>query len=134
MVKSIIDYFEGGQNVNRSIENPRIHNQASAKFPERSFSSGNVCRAASPSFAKRGHSPSLRSRSQSPNFESPIARSKAEQAQFDALTEGGIAKNSGGKFRQLPCRTFIATGHCPYKDRCVYLHCPSIRSPFEVST
>lgn len=30
------------------------------------------------------------------------------------------------KCRQLPCRTFISTGTCPYGDRCVFLHDPSI--------
>lgn len=30
------------------------------------------------------------------------------------------------KCRQLPCRTFISTGSCPYGDRCVFLHDPSI--------
>lgn len=28
------------------------------------------------------------------------------------------------KFRQLPCRTFISVGTCPYRERCVYLHDP----------
>ncbi len=30
------------------------------------------------------------------------------------------------KCRQLPCRTFVSTGSCPYGDRCVFLHDPSI--------
>lgn len=30
--------------------------------------------------------------------------------------------------RQLPCRTFICTGTCPYGDRCVFLHDPRIES------
>ena len=30
------------------------------------------------------------------------------------------------KFRQLPCRTFIAVGTCPFRDRCVYLHDPRL--------
>ncbi len=32
------------------------------------------------------------------------------------------------KCRQLPCRTFISTGSCPYGDRCVFLHDPQIES------
>ena len=32
------------------------------------------------------------------------------------------------KCRQLPCKTFISTGSCPYGDRCVFLHDPSIVS------
>lgn len=32
------------------------------------------------------------------------------------------------KCRQLPCRTFISTGSCPYGDRCVFLHDPAIAS------
>mmetsp|Transcript_5422 Transcript_5422/g.11848 ORF Transcript_5422/g.11848 Transcript_5422/m.11848 type:complete len:438 (+) Transcript_5422:68-1381(+) len=30
------------------------------------------------------------------------------------------------KFRQLPCRTFISCGACPYGDRCVFLHDPRL--------
>jgi hypothetical protein len=30
--------------------------------------------------------------------------------------------NNVFKCRQLPCRTFISTGSCPYGDRCVFLH------------
>ncbi len=30
------------------------------------------------------------------------------------------------KCRQLPCKTFVSTGSCPYGDRCVFLHDPSI--------
>ena len=78
----------------------------------------------------RGASPaSLRARS--PSTEFTVARSFAEQKQMDLIESG--EKSLGGKFRQLPCRTFIATGYCPYKDRCVYLHCPSVRTPYEVS-
>lgn len=36
--------------------------------------------------------------------------------------------NQQSKCRQLPCRTFISTGSCPYGDRCVFLHDPSIVS------
>lgn len=32
------------------------------------------------------------------------------------------------KCRQLPCRTFISTGSCPYGDRCVFLHDARITS------
>lgn len=38
----------------------------------------------------------------------------ASEALFDTST----------KFRQLPCRTFISVGTCPYRERCVYLHDP----------
>jgi hypothetical protein len=30
------------------------------------------------------------------------------------------------KFRQLPCKTFVSVGSCPYRDRCVYLHDPRL--------
>jgi len=32
------------------------------------------------------------------------------------------------KFRQLPCRTFISTGTCPYRDRCDFIHDPRVAS------
>lgn len=43
---------------------------------------------------------------------------------------GGSHNNSShqSKCRQLPCRTFISTGSCPYGDRCVFLHDPRIMS------
>ena len=28
--------------------------------------------------------------------------------------------------RQLPCRTFVSSGACPYRERCVYLHDPRL--------
>lgn len=37
-------------------------------------------------------------------------------------------QNSSSKCRQLPCRTFVSTGSCPYGDRCVFLHDPLIVS------
>ncbi len=105
--------------------------KASQKEKEVNKSSCYGNRASSlPETTERGNSPAFRSRASSPSSENMIARSRAEQNQFD-IAESGI-NNGGSKFRQLPCRTFIATGYCPYKDRCVYLHCPSIRSPFEV--
>ena len=30
------------------------------------------------------------------------------------------------KYRQLPCKTFVCVGTCPYRDRCVYLHDPRL--------
>ena len=97
MMKASNNVTEGGPRMSRSIGNPMIHYQASVKLPDRSFS-GSVCRP-NQAGAKRGHSPSMRSRSQSPSNENAIARSKAEQAQFDVLAESGISKSGGGKFR-----------------------------------
>jgi len=34
------------------------------------------------------------------------------------------------KYRQLPCRTFLSCGTCPYRDRCVFLHDPRIANSF----
>ena len=31
------------------------------------------------------------------------------------------AVDEGNKFRQLPCRTFISVGTCPYRERCKFL-------------
>ncbi|RYG60504.1 zinc finger CCCH domain-containing protein [archaeon] len=46
------------------------------------------------------------------------------------MSSASGASGSGGPFkcRQLPCRTFISTGSCPYGDRCVFLHDPSVAS------
>ena len=55
-----------------------------------------------------------------------VPRSKAE---VDILGGG----NQTSRHRQLPCRTYISTGFCPYKDRCVYLHDPRVQSTTQVS-
>ena len=60
------------------------------------------------------------------NAECIVPRSKAEA---DILNGG----NKSSKHRQLPCRTYISTGFCPYKDRCVYLHDPRVQSTIKVS-
>jgi hypothetical protein len=39
---------------------------------------------------------------------------------FTTTTAAGTS--SGGKCRQLPCRTFISCGTCPYDTKCVFLH------------
>lgn len=33
-----------------------------------------------------------------------------------------------GKCRQLPCKTWISTGTCPYNDKCYFLHDPRVSS------
>jgi hypothetical protein len=38
-------------------------------------------------------------------------------------------ENEMNKYRQLPCKTFITVGSCPYRDRCQYLHDPRLLSP-----
>lgn len=30
--------------------------------------------------------------------------------------------NPKSNLKQLPCKTYISTGCCPYRDRCVFLH------------
>lgn len=39
-----------------------------------------------------------------------------------SATSGNNLCQAAIKCRQLPCRTFISTGSCPYGDRCVFLH------------
>ena len=56
-----------------------------------------------------------------------IPRSRAEADILSGL-------NQSSRHRQLPCRTFISTGTCPYKDRCVYLHDPRLAYSGQVST
>lgn len=57
----------------------------------------------------------------------PTTSQQTNQQQQQPLT-GFAAQNIQSKCRQLPCRTFISTGSCPYGDRCVFLHDPSIVS------
>ena len=36
------------------------------------------------------------------------------------LSTWSIPSDDSSKFRQLPCKTFISVGACPYRDRCIY--------------
>lgn len=59
--------------------------------------------------------------------ENIVPRSKAEAEIINGT-------NNTTRHRQLPCRTFISTGFCPYKEHCVYLHDPRLVSSREIST
>eukprot|EP00602_Paraphysomonas_sp_CaronLab_P010737 CAMPEP_0185039334 /NCGR_PEP_ID=MMETSP1103-20130426/36100_1 /TAXON_ID=36769 /ORGANISM="Paraphysomonas bandaiensis, Strain Caron Lab Isolate" /LENGTH=364 /DNA_ID=CAMNT_0027578185 /DNA_START=125 /DNA_END=1219 /DNA_ORIENTATION=+ len=37
--------------------------------------------------------------------------------------------DNNDKTRQLPCKTFISVGWCPYRDRCIYIHDPRLMHP-----
>ena len=58
-------------------------------------------------------------------------RNAANQAQFYQQERALYATQvdsicSAQMYRQLPCRTFLSCGTCPYRDRCVYLHDPRL--------
>jgi hypothetical protein len=80
------------------------------------------CPRSSPTPFRPTASPLL---SRSSPAEDIIPRSRAEA---DILS----GTNNSTRHRQLPCRTFISTGYCPYKDRCVYLHDPRLVSNVQV--
>lgn len=48
------------------------------------------------------------------------------QASMGPRSSSEMTNDSAPKFRQLPCRTFISVGTCPYRERCVYLHDPRV--------
>ena len=54
--------------------------------------------------------------------------SRANSPVPSAVTDRDFSPKFGGgaKHRQLPCRTWISTGCCPYTDRCVFLHDPRV--------
>lgn len=49
-----------------------------------------------------------------------------QQLQLQQPSPQASELSDQSKFRQLPCRTFISAGTCPYRDRCVYLHDPRV--------
>lgn len=50
----------------------------------------------------------------------------ADHADATKMAQEALMKQSLSRYRQLPCRTFISVGTCPYHERCVYLHDPRI--------
>jgi hypothetical protein len=58
-------------------------------------------------------------------LKSDIHESGNHVSSAESKTANQTATN---KCRQLPCRTFVSTGSCPYGDRCVFLHDPCIVS------
>jgi len=39
-------------------------------------------------------------------------------AAFPPRSASEVVSDTSNKFRQLPCRTFISVGTCPYRERC----------------
>lgn len=56
---------------------------------------------------------------------SPVSLSPSSSTSFYPLAS---LPSTTYKCRQLPCRTFVSAGCCPYGDRCVFLHDPAIMS------
>lgn len=55
-----------------------------------------------------------------------LQQQQERQAAMGPRSSSEQINDSTPKFRQLPCRTFISVGTCPYRERCVYLHDPRI--------
>ena len=64
--------------------------------------------------------PSPRQLCQHAQLSSPSSR---EPQMVSAIND---ESSDGIKYRQLPCKTFLSVGSCPYRDRCVYLHDPRL--------
>lgn len=61
-------------------------------------------------------------------YKTPDRCNTVESGKISPGAEGKAGGAGLSKCRQLPCRTFISTGSCPYGDRCVFLHDPCIAS------
>lgn len=48
----------------------------------------------------------------------------SHQGNARSAAEASMLVHDDYKYRQLPCRTFVSVGTCPYRERCVYLHDP----------
>lgn len=68
------------------------------------------------------------SRSHSSDFAKLSCSSCSSMDEIFTTDQHGSHQSQQNQFkcRQLPCRTFISTGSCPYGDRCVFLHDPCI--------
>lgn len=85
------------------------------------------CMSCEPSYANGAHNYGngglLRSGEAAPNGTETHAISTSTSSVFPRSASEALF-DSTSKFRQLPCRTFISVGTCPYRERCVYLHDP----------
>lgn len=72
-----------------------------------------------------GHHPSCNH-----EFKAPFLNGSHQHVNYGPQYGANAQQQTGTAFkcRQLPCRTFVSTGSCPYGDRCVFLHDPSIVS------
>jgi hypothetical protein len=72
-----------------------------------------------------------------PQIRSPISHHRMVSAQhlqsslfftndYEVDLNDPYRASSMQKCRQLPCRTWISTGSCPYGDRCVFIHDPRV--------
>lgn len=53
-------------------------------------------------------------------------RSASEARTSRVSSSSASSTEADFEFRRLPCRTFVATGRCPYRDHCCYLHDPRV--------
>jgi hypothetical protein len=117
--------FAGSINKRRGLEVSNAR-ETKRRGPAEAYTQGHRARA---SDKKREWAASREnSASGSPDgsiTEAIVPRSKAEA---DILH----GTNNTSRHRQLPCRTFISTGFCPYKEHCVYLHDPRLMSSHQV--
>ena len=58
-------------------------------------------------------------------YESPRGvASLSEMNRTVSPSEEDLQSQPVFKCRQLPCKTFLSTGSCPYSERCIFLHDP----------
>lgn len=58
------------------------------------------------------------------------SQSELRRLTLEEMEESGRIPNKG-KFRVFPCLTWVMTGACPYRDRCVFIHDPRVRGEQE---
>ena len=58
----------------------------------------------------------------------PTSQRDIRSSPVTTATQMSGGTDNVSKCRQLPCKTFVSTGSCPYGDRCVFLHDPCIIS------
>jgi len=72
-----------------------------------------------------GHNSASTSRSNSPYVVS--SSSSNNLSHVGRVQQSPVPIGNGRAMRQLPCRTYLSIGTCPYGDRCVFLHDARLR-------
>lgn len=88
------------------------------------FTQFNSVSAYGPSFSQQGPFSHDRASPIVPTPAAPPSYPHAHQQFLPRSASEAAMENNSNKYRQLPCRTFISVGTCPYRERCVYLHDP----------
>ena len=115
------EYYPDNSTDSEEISTPDAFTERNFMPPIHSRTQQQILSRLSSSESLSEYSPQYPPNSQISNRMESI-RSSGHAGSVVPSPQQAVITPPAAKCRQLPCRTFISTGSCPYGDRCVFLH------------